>query len=85
MTIANAFGQEEKILLRSFWCIPGLGAWQPTPVFLAKESHGQRSLANYSPRSLKELDRTEQLILSLCAESHSQKAAAGFSGFFVLS
>ena len=59
MTIANAFGQEEKILLRSFWCIPGLGAWQPTPVFLVKESHGQRSLANYSPWDGKELDTTE--------------------------
>ena len=35
--------------------IPGLGrlpwrrAWQPTPVFLPGESHGQRSLAGYSP------------------------------------
>ena len=57
----------------------------PTPVFLLGEFHGQRSLAGYSPWNLKELDRTEQLILSLCAESHSQKAAAGFSGFFVLS
>ena len=24
-------------------------AWQPTPVFLSGESHGQRSLAGYSP------------------------------------
>ena len=24
-------------------------AWQPTPVFFPGESHGQRSLANYSP------------------------------------
>ena len=24
-------------------------AWQPTPVFLPEESHGQRSLASYSP------------------------------------
>ena len=23
--------------------------WQPTPVFLPEESHGQRSLAGYSP------------------------------------
>ena len=35
--------------------IPGLGrssgggAWQPTPIFLPEESHGQRSLAGYSP------------------------------------
>ena len=33
--------------------------WQPTPVFLPGESHGQRSLAGYSPRGHKELDRTE--------------------------
>ena len=29
------------------------------------ESHGQRSLAGYNPRGGKELDMTEQLILSL--------------------
>ena len=23
--------------------------WQPTPVFLARESHGHRSLVGYSP------------------------------------
>ena len=28
---------------------PGEGKWQPTPVFLPGESHGQRSLAGYSP------------------------------------
>jgi len=27
----------------------GRRAWQPTPVFLPGESHGQRSLAGYSP------------------------------------
>ena len=29
--------------------IPGRRAWQPTPVFLPGESHGQKSLAGYSP------------------------------------
>ena len=29
--------------------IPLRRAWQPTPVFLPGESHGQRSLAGYSP------------------------------------
>ena len=33
--------------------------WKPTPVFLAGESHGQESLADYSPWTYKELDRTE--------------------------
>ena len=35
--------------------IPWRRAWQPTPVFLLGESHGQRSLAGYSPWGLKEL------------------------------
>ena len=29
--------------------IPWRGKWQPTPVFLSGKSHGQRSLAGYSP------------------------------------
>jgi len=45
--------------------IPGLGRfpwrreWQPTPVFLPGEFHGQRSLVGYSPWSHKESDRAE--------------------------
>ena len=35
--------------------------WQPTPVFLAGESHGQRSLVGYRPQGRKESDVTEQL------------------------
>ena len=34
--------------------------WEPTPVFLPGESHGQRSLAGYSPWGCKELDTTER-------------------------
>ena len=30
-------------------------AWQPDPVFLSEDSHGQRSLAGYSPWGHKEL------------------------------
>ena len=33
--------------------------WRPTPVFLPRRLHGQRSLANYSPGGLKESDMTE--------------------------
>ena len=33
--------------------------WQPIPVFLSGESHGQRSLGGYSPRDHKESDMTE--------------------------
>ena len=45
--------------------IPGSGRfpwgreWQPTPVFLPGESHGQRSLVGCSPWGRKELDTTE--------------------------
>ena len=47
--------------------IPGSGRfpwrrkWQPTPVFLHGESHGQRSLVGYSPWGRKELNMTQQL------------------------
>ena len=44
--------------------IPWRWKWLPTPVFLPGESHGQRSLAGYSPWGHKELDTTEQVILS---------------------
>ena len=37
---------------------PG-GGQKPTPVFLPQESHGQRSLADYSPWGHRELDMTE--------------------------
>ena len=38
--------------------IAGRREWQPTPVFLSRESHGQRSLAGYSPLGCKESDTT---------------------------
>ena len=50
---------------------PGVGKidwrreWVPSPVFLPGESHGQRSLAGYSPWDCKEADTTEWLTLSL--------------------
>ena len=39
--------------------------WLPTPIFLPGESHGQRSLAGYSPHGHKEANMTEQLTLLL--------------------
>ena len=38
--------------------------WQPTPVFLPREFHGQRSLVGYSPWGHKESDTT----LPVCTE-----------------
>ena len=51
--------------LRNAGSIPELGRspgdmqWEPTPVFLPGEHHGQRSLAGYHPWGLKELDMTK--------------------------
>ena len=42
--------------------IPWRRAWQPTPVSLPGELHGQRSLAGYSPWGRKESDTTEALM-----------------------
>ena len=45
--------------------IPLRREWQPTPVFLPGESHGQRSLAGYSSWGCKELDTTERLNINI--------------------
>ena len=50
--------------MRDTGLIPGsgrplAGAWQPTPVFLSGESHGQRSLTGYSPCSGTESGMTQ--------------------------
>ena len=39
--------------------IPWKRKWQSTPVFLPGESHGQRSLADYSPWDHEEFETTE--------------------------
>ena len=41
--------------------IPWRRVRQPTPVFLPGDSHGQRSLAGYSPQGRKGLDMTEAI------------------------
>ena len=45
--------------------IPWRRVWQPTPVFLTGEFHGQRSLTGYNPWCRKDSDTTEWLSLSL--------------------
>ena len=44
--------------------IPWRREWQPTPVFLPGESHGQRSLVGYSPWGHEESDTTERITFS---------------------
>ena len=47
------------------WEDPRRREWQPTPVSLPGESHGQRSLVGYSPWGCKDSDMTEPLYISL--------------------
>ena len=56
---------------------PGLGRspedpleWQPIPGFLPGKSHGQRSLAGYSPWGHRESDTTERLNTHSHAHTH---------------
>ena len=42
--------------------IPWRRKWQPTPVFLPGESHGQRSMVGYSPWGRTESDMTEHTV-----------------------
>ena len=49
--------------------IPWRRMWQPTPIFLAEKSHGQGSLAGYSPWSHKESDTTEWLSTYIVADA----------------
>ena len=53
-TQVQSLGQED----------PWRRKWQPTPVLLPRESHGQRSLAGYRTWDCKELDTIEWLTLS---------------------
>ena len=43
------------------WKMPWRRQWQPTPVFLPAESHGQRSLVGSSPWGHRESDMTKRL------------------------
>jgi len=43
---------------------PGIGKWQPTPVYLPGKFHGQRSLVDYSQSSHRQSDTTGQLSTS---------------------
>ena len=57
------------------WKIPWRRAWQPTPVFLSGEPHGQRRLGGgaYGSRGHKESDTTEALSQTqLSTHTHTQ-------------
>ena len=59
--------------------IPWRRAWQPTPVFLPGESHGQRSLAGYSPWGRRESDTQSCIHINNYGIYNEQDAAKYFS------
>ena len=73
-------GKESACQARDTSLIPGLERspgrrkWQPTPVFLPWKSHGQRSLAGYSPWGCKRVGHdltnstttTTRIYISVC-------------------
>ena len=50
--------------------IPWRREWQPTPVFLPGESHGQRNLVDYSPKGRKEPHMTEYIQKNIIYMAH---------------
>ena len=61
-----------RCILKSIW----RRKWQLTPVFLPGKSHGQRSLAGYSPCDCKESGMTEHACACACecARTHTLKS-----------
>ena len=49
--------------------IPWRRKWQPTPVFLPGESHGQRNLEGYSPWGRTESDNRSDLACTLSTDT----------------
>ena len=65
--------------------IPWRGAWQPTQVVLSGESHGQRSLASYSPQGHTESDTTKVIqhthTLCVCVMCNNSKLLTCIKSF----
>ena len=58
--VKNLPAIQETWVLPLGWEDPLEKAWQSTPVFLHRESHGQKSLAGYSAEDHTDLDLTEE-------------------------
>jgi len=54
LMLENLPAMQETQVASWFGNIPWRKEWLPTPVFLPRESHGQRSLVGYSPWGWKE-------------------------------
>ena len=61
--------------------IPWRRAWQPTPVFLPGESHGQRSLVGYSLWVEKSRTQLKRQCAHAHAHTHTHTQLYGFSHF----
>ena len=62
------------------YCIHAINtitSWQPTPVFLPGESHGQGSLSGYRPKGHKGSDMTERLHSIPSTPAHLASLNAG--------
>ena len=57
--VKNAPAMQKMQVQSLGWEDPLEKEWQPTPVSLPGESHGQRILVDYSPWGCKELDMSE--------------------------
>ena len=63
----------------------GGGQWQPMPVFLSGECHGQRSLVGYSPWGCKDSDSTETIhVRATSAVLGRQSVLPLFAKYFIL-
>ena len=58
-TVKNLPAKKERWVQFLVRKIPWRRKWQPTPVFLPRELHGQRRVAGYSPWGHKESNATE--------------------------
>ena len=87
-------GKESACNARDPGSVPGFGRspgerkWQPTPVFLPEEFHGQRSLVGYRSQGCKELDTTEMTcphtVVLISAVQHNDLVTLIYTFFFIL-
>ena len=76
--VKNLFVMQERPKLNLwFGKIPWRREWEPTPVFLPGEFHGQKNLAGHSPQGCKELDMTE-----LLTDTHTSLSNCPMIGYF---
>ena len=59
--------------------IPWRRKWQPTPAFLPRKAHRQRSLAGCSPWDHKVSDTTEQELRTLLENAREGKTSSHFN------